>query len=529
MKRLLLLSIAALLLASCAGTPRPASDTLGRALDAIGGADAADRVRSVYLKSQVRHFEPEQSIVPGGATRLAGESTVEQLRDFAGGSVRQDWVRNLVYPAARQYKFTEIVQPDAGYVAGVDATARNKQSLESSPPAHAMSGLRLAAAQRELARSSPLLLAQMQRNPTRVTQAADVRIGETTYRALDYRHGDRNFTVLFDPATGLPARVRTLDYDNMWGDSTFDLVLADWRDVGGLKLALSQRYLLNEMPVAEIRISEARINPPVSAERFEIPQAIRAGASKPATGNVPWQWVLRRQFVGVYMDSDVPSFDTRATQSLRLADLAPGVAHVLGGTHNSLLVEMSDHLIAFDAPVSDWQSNWTLKAAQEKFPGKPVRYLVLTHHHMDHAGGLRAYLAQGATLVVGKGAAAHYRTLLARPATRNPDLGSRNLADVRIVEVADRHTLSDGRRTVDALVVPNPHAEALLVGYVADAQLGFVTDIWSPGRDPLGEKLSAGQAALVKVFRAAGVAPLRFAGGHGTMGDWALLEALAAK
>ena len=83
---------------------------------------------------------------------------------------------------------------------------------------------------------------------------------------------------------------------------------------------------------------------------------------------------------------------------------------------------MRDYLIVFDAPVSDWQSNWVLNAAKAKYPGKPVKYLVLTHHHMDHAGGLRAYAAQGATLVVGKGTADHYRRVLAAPFTRNPDL-----------------------------------------------------------------------------------------------------------
>ena len=73
--------------------------------------------------------------------------------------------------------------------------------------------------------------------------------------------------------------------------------------------------------------------------------------------------------------------------------LAPGVQHTSGGSGNSMIVEMRDYLIVFDAPASDWQSNWTIKAAKEKYPGKPIKYLVLTHHHMDHAGGMRAYAA----------------------------------------------------------------------------------------------------------------------------------------
>ena len=57
---------------------------------------------------------------------------------------------------------------------------------------------------------------------------------------------------------------------------------------------------------------------------------------------MPYQWVLRRQFIGTYLDSDKPSFDTRATDGLRLAELAPGVQHVVGGSHHSLIVEMRD-------------------------------------------------------------------------------------------------------------------------------------------------------------------------------------------
>src|SRR6185503_13363446 len=100
-------------------------------------------------------------------------------------------------------------------------------------------------------------------------------------------------------------------------------------------------------------------------------------------GPVPFQWVLRRQFIGTYLDSDVPSYDTRVTQGLRLVELAPGVQHVVGGSHHSLLVEMKDHLVVFDAPVGDGHTNLVLALARSKYPGKPVKFLVLSHHHMD--------------------------------------------------------------------------------------------------------------------------------------------------
>ena len=84
----------------------------------------------------------------------------------------------------------------------------------------------------------------------------------------------------------------------------------------------------------------------------------------------------------------------------KLVELAPNVQHVQGGTANNLIVAMKDYLIVFDAPYGELQSRWTIDAAKAKYPGKPIRYLVLTHHHMDHTGGMRTYVAEGATLIV---------------------------------------------------------------------------------------------------------------------------------
>jgi glyoxylase-like metal-dependent hydrolase (beta-lactamase superfamily II) len=530
MKRAAFPLVLALLLVSCA-TLQPRERTLvSRAVQALGGADALARVKTMGVKGTVQLWEPEQSMAAGGGMRFACEATFEAITDVAREATRVDWVRKFAYPAPRTFTFSELVTPTAGYVAGIDSNGRTKQSLESNPPAHTMSGLRLAATQRELRRGSPVLLLEMLRHPERVTAAADATVGGVTHPVVDYRVGDLTLTVMFDPATGLPARLRTLDYDNIWGDVTYDLVLADWQTLEGVRIARTRTYELNARRVAEIKLTDATLNPPVAADRLAIPSAFATGTPKPATGPaLPYQWVIRRQFIGTYLDSDAPGYDTRATAGLRLNELAPGVHHVVGGSHHSLLVEMRDHLIVFDAPVGDGQSNWVLGAARARFPGKPVRYLVLTHHHMDHAGGLRAYVAQGATLVVGKGNGAHFRRVLEAPFTRNPDLTARDLARTPIVEVAERYVISDGQREVHAYRIDNPHADGLLIGYVPEARLGFATDLWSPGAAPLPDKLNPNLAALVAGVKKVGIAPMRFAGGHGSVADYAPLAALEGK
>jgi glyoxylase-like metal-dependent hydrolase (beta-lactamase superfamily II) len=529
MKGIAILLTASLVLPACATMQPRGHAVVSRAVQALGGPAALGRVTTITEKGTVRQWEPEQSMRAGGEMRFANEATFESISDVAREATRLDWVRKFVYPTPRTFTFSELVTPAAGYVAGIDSNARTRQSLDSNPPAHTMSGLRLAATRRELRRASPLLLLEMLRHPDRVTAAADATVGGVTHRTVDYRVLDQIFTVMFDPASGLPTRIRTLDYDNIWGDVTYDLVLADWQTLGGVRIARTRTYELNARRVAEVTLSDAALNAPIAPDRLAIPAAFTAAAPKPATGAVPYQWVVRRQFIGTYLDSDVPSYDTRATSGLRLDELAPGVHHVVGGSHHSLLVEMRDHLIVFDAPVSDWHSNWVLGAARARFPGKPVRYLVLTHHHMDHAGGVRGYVAQGATLVVGKGNGAHFRRVLASPFTRNPDLAARDLSRTPIVEVGDRHFISDGAREVHAYRIDNPHADGLLIGYVPEAGLGFSTDIWSPGAAPLPDKLTPDLAALVAGVKKAGITPTRFAGGHGSVADYAPLAALEGR
>ena len=359
MKRVGLLLAVSLVAMSCATMqPRP-QDLVSHAVEALGGADKMSAVKTLWVKATVRQWEPEQSMVAGGEMRFACESTVEVVLDVGARAGRADWVRKFAYPAPRTYTFTEIVTPDAGYVAGIDALLRTRQSLESNPPAHAMSGLRLATAHREMRRS--FLLGEMLKNPDRVSSARDVTVGGVSYPAVEYRAPDQTFIVMFDRATGLPARVRTLDYDYVWGDVTYDLVLSDWLTTpDGRRAATTNKYELNGRTIMEVKITDGKVNVPVPADRLTIPDAFKAVAPKPAAGPVPYQWVIRRQFIGTYLDSDVPSYDTRATSGLRLVELAPGVQQVVGGTHHSLLVEMRDHLIVFDAPVNDWHSTWVL-------------------------------------------------------------------------------------------------------------------------------------------------------------------------
>jgi glyoxylase-like metal-dependent hydrolase (beta-lactamase superfamily II) len=515
----------AFFLLSCATATREQA-LVSRAADAMGGPEALRSVKTLSGSGTVKWWEPEQSDAPGGEPRFAAEGKFEAIADVAARATRFDWQKNFAYPSPRTFTYSEIVTPQAGYVIGVDSNGRNAENLKANPPAHSMSGYRLAATQRELRRNSASgLIAAMLANPEAVQPAADIVIQGRSLPAVSYQ----GFTVAFDPQTGLPERSRTLDYDNIWGDVTYDYVYSQWRDIGGIKVPMSRRYELNGRMVQEDHLAEVRINQPIDRSRLEIPAAVLAGAAKPATGSVPYQWVIRRQFIGTYMDSDHVSYDTKASPGLRLQEIAPGTFHVTGGTHNSLLLEMSDHLIIVDAPVTDAQSMWVVNAAKSRFPGKPIRWVVLTHHHMDHAGGLRGFLTEGATLVVGQGAWEHFNRVLRAPTTRNPDLKHTDFTRVPIMEVRESHVMTDARgRQVMVYLMDNPHSKGMLMAWVPDAKLGYVTDIWSPG-PPLPAKPNPGLLSVVTAVKKSGITPERFAGGHGSVAPYAQLAVMAGQ
>src|SRR5882672_52047 len=253
---------------SCATGPGREQDLVNRGIDAMGGAEALSGINTLTAKGTWKQWEPEQSDVPSGAMRFANEASFEVTQDRASRASRTDYVKNFAYPAPRTFTFSEIVTPQAGYVIGVDSNGRNAQSMQANPPAHAMSGYRLATSQRESMRgTATTLLLAMRNNPDRVRTAADVAAGGATLPAVTYdAPSGVQFIVAFDPATGLPARVRTLDYDNVWGDVNYDVVFSDWREFSGVKIAMQRRYEMSSAAMGAIRViseqtfTDVRIN-----------------------------------------------------------------------------------------------------------------------------------------------------------------------------------------------------------------------------------------------------------------------------
>src|SRR5438270_6309985 len=458
-----------------AGSPQ---DLVNAAYSAMGG----DKLKSITVRASLQQFDPGESYSVADPNKPdTGVSDFVQSRDLQRGLTRDEWVRPKADDGGKR-TYTEIVTPTAGYVIGNDATNGRlpKRTVKGNQPEHTMSGRRLTATIREVER--PFIVLEMKRHPDRVAATGDQTIAGKTYPAAQYRDDYGSFIVMFDPMTHLPARVRTLDWDALEGDSTFDAEYSDWRDVSGAKIAFLAHYTLNGMKVADLKLSSVMVNPALAAKTFEIPQAMLTAAAKPAPANAtPYQWIIRRQYTGFYYDSDKKYTDD--LDDLKLVDVAQNVSQTQGGTHNTLFIATNNYLIALEAPNDDGQAIKSIAMAKQRYPGKPIRYLILTHHHVDHVGGMRTYAAEGATIVMAKEDGDYFRKALARPEMLNPDAPKQSFT-AKVVEVDGKWSVKDGGREVDAYLVENPHAADMMIVHVPDAKLGIVTDLYVPGEPP---------------------------------------------
>jgi glyoxylase-like metal-dependent hydrolase (beta-lactamase superfamily II) len=189
--------------------------------------------------------------------------------------------------------------------------------------------------------------------------------------------------------------------------------------------------------------------------------------------------------------------------------LADGVYHLTGGSHQSAAIEFGDFVVVVEAPQHEQRSIAVIDEVKRLFPGKRLRYLVNTHLHFDHAGGLRTYVHEGATIITHRTNEDFYEqhVLSLAPRTLEPDRLSLyppdETAEQYFFETVDneKYTLSDGTRQLDLHHVGNPHAEGMLVAYLPKEKLLFEADLFTPP-PPDAAPPAAPSAATLSLFDA---------------------------
>ena len=255
-----------------------------------------------------------------------------------------------------------------------------------------------------------------------------------------------------DDTTHLISKLQFTEDRNPYGDLAKERTFSDYRDIGNVKLPFSE--ITKEMnEVTEIKEwAELTINGDLPEDRFVIPEGLQERAQSLAHSD------------------RLPVIP---------AELAQGVYFGEGVSMNNMWVEFEDFILVAEGPNNEVQSLEVIRQIRETVGDKPIRYLVTSHHHADHTGGIRTYAAEGATIVTHANNEEVIREILTLPHTLKSDRLFESEIEPQIETVTDRKTITDGTRTVELMYVPNPHANGSLAIYLPRERLIFESDLFT--------------------------------------------------
>ncbi|WP_295684700.1 MBL fold metallo-hydrolase, partial [uncultured Nevskia sp.] len=248
------------------------------------------------------------------------------------------------------------------------------------------------------------------------------------------------------------------------GDTLIESRYSEYRDHDGLRFPAHIVRSQGGHPVLDLQVTDVKLNPQLA---FAVPEPVAKA------------------------DAAIIKVD----DSL----IAPGVHYLTGGSHHSLAIEQKDHVVVVEAPQHEARSLAVIGKVHELIPGKPIRYLINTHAHFDHAGGLRAYVDEGATIVTHARNRSYYEKAWAAPRTLNPDRLAASNKAASFETFTDLHLLDDGTRKIEIHpIAGNGHNDAFALVYLPAEKLLVEADAYTPlpttaplptSRNPFAENL----------------------------------------
>jgi glyoxylase-like metal-dependent hydrolase (beta-lactamase superfamily II) len=259
-------------------------------------------------------------------------------------------------------------------------------------------------------------------------------------------------------ADNLVERVETWLGENIMGDMHIVATYSDWRDFGGgVQVPTRIEQTRGGWPFFEVEVANARGNPSdlasLALDTRTPPPGGGGGGGGP--GGPP------------------------AALTLTKEDLGQGVWRYTtgGGSYDSLVIEFNSYIMMLEAGQSQVRAQLYVDEIKRQFPGKPIRYVMNTHPHSDHTGGLPVLVAEGATIIAQENAGEFFERALNTPRTLLDDALSKAPKRAKVETVADKRVYTDGTHTVEFYhIFPAPHSNALLVAYLPQQKILFQGD-----------------------------------------------------
>lgn len=422
------IAAAAVLSASCAspgGGSGPPADALARASQAMG----ADRLNTLRYTAEGTGWTFGQAYEPGTAWPKITLHSLTRSIDYGEGAMRDEIVLSRAeprggggYPLQGQQRNDQYVAGDVAWnVTGASVMAGPRFTIDRTHQLWITPHGVLKAAQRH--------------------GAAPSTGGGS---AFTFTHPGRYAATVHVGADHLVSRVESTVPDPVMGDTRTVTTYGDYRDVGnGVRFPMRVQQAMGGHPVLDLAIKDVQPN---AALAIAVPDA------------------ARNQGENVAADA-----------------VAPGVWFLAGGSHNSVAIEMADHLILVETPLNDARTQAVIDRAKQLAPGKPIRTVVNSHAHFDHSGGVRAAVAEGATLVTGAVNVPYFQRVLAQPNTVRPDALARSGKTPRLRGVTDRLDVGDAARPVEVhAIAGGNHAEGFVMVYLPRERLLIQADAFTP-------------------------------------------------
>ncbi len=243
-------------------------------------------------------------------------------------------------------------------------------------------------------------------------------------------------------------RVETWVDTPMLGDTPVEAIFEGYKDYGGAKFPTSIVQKQGGYATLELTVTDVKANAPANIQG----NPAAAPQTPPATSQ----------------------------------QLADGVYLILPA-YAALAVDFKDYVVVVEGPQSEERANAIITEAKRVIPNKPIKYVVNTHNHFDHAGGLRTFVAEGATIITYQDNKAYYKKIFAQPHTLNPDRQSEVKNKLSIETMTDKKVLTDGNHVIELYRLEGSnHNDGLIVAYLPKEKILVEADAFNPPAQPNG-------------------------------------------